>query len=219
MANFTELNDRSQTLYRAPAALCPSTGRKLWGLKPQSLCTQCQPRVCCSKCPACTGATMPGSPLSSTLPLPCFPSCPPLFLLRVTSSGPSLPLPFTPLSPSSSFFASLCAAPPRLSPLLVLGVVSPRLPFPSTISTLIPPFLMTSAQVFLAEGVFSHGWWVFFPLPPFIVLGVLLAVVAARLLSAFSFFLFFCVAFPCTVFHPSFSAWAVVVGASGIVVS
>jgi hypothetical protein len=45
-----------------------------------------------------------------------------------------------------------------------------------------------------------------------------IVVVAARLLSALSFLLFFRVAFPSTVFHPSFSAGAVV-GASGRVVS
>jgi hypothetical protein len=219
MANFTELNDRNQTLHWAPAGLCPSPGHKLWGLKPQSLHAQSQPCVCCCKCPACTGATTPGSPLSSTLPLPSFPICPPLFPPRCISSGPSLPLLFAPLSPSSSFFASLHATPPLLSPLLAIGVVSPRLPFPSTIWTLIPPLLMTSAQVFLAEGVFVHGWWVFFPLPLFFIVGVLFAVVAACLLSALSFLLFFCVAFPSTVFHLPLSTGAVVVGVSGRVVS
>jgi hypothetical protein len=97
--------------------------------------------------------------------------------------------------------------------------VSPRLPFPSTIWTLIPLLLTTSAQVFLAEGVFVWGWWVFLPLPPFVIVGVMFAVVAARLLSALSFLLFFYIAFPSTVFHPSFSTGAVVVGSLGRVVS
>jgi hypothetical protein len=162
---------------------------------------------------------MPGSSLSSSLPLPDFSVCPPLFPPLFVFSGPPLPLPTAPLSPSTSYFASLRATPPCLSPRLVVDVVSPRLAFPSTIWTLMPPLLMTSVQVFLAEGVFVRGWWVFFPLPPFVVLGVLLAVVAARLLSALSFLLFFCAAFPFTVCHPSFSAGAVAVGASGIVVS
>jgi hypothetical protein len=62
----------------------------------------------------------------------------------------------------------------------------------------------------LVEGVFIQGWWVFFPLPPFFIVGLLLAVVAPHLLSALSFLLFFCIAFPSTVFHPSFSSGAVV---------
>jgi hypothetical protein len=33
MAKFTELNDRNQTLHRAPAGLCPSPDHTLWGLK------------------------------------------------------------------------------------------------------------------------------------------------------------------------------------------
>jgi hypothetical protein len=133
---------------------------------------------------------------------------------------PTLPHLSSLLSPPPSFLPSLRTAPPLLSPLLFVGgVASPRLPFPSTIWTLIPPLLTTSAQVFFAEGVVGFGWWVFFPLPPFFVFGVLLAVVAAHSLSAFSFLLLFCAAFPSTVFHPSFSAGAVVVGASGRVVS
>jgi hypothetical protein len=198
----------------------------------------------------CSGATAPGSPLSSSLPLPLLPIFPPLFPPQqnkgYNATGPPpprlstplfpplpfvpvpslpvifrlpVPLPSSPLSPPPAFFPSLRAAPPHLSPVLVAGVVSPRLPFPSTILTLIPPLLTTSAQVFLVEGVFVHGWWVFFPLPPFFVVGVLFAVVAARLLSALSFLLFVCLAFPSTVFYPSFTAGAVVVGASGRVVS
>jgi hypothetical protein len=31
MVNFTELNDRNQILHWAPARLCPSPGRRLWG--------------------------------------------------------------------------------------------------------------------------------------------------------------------------------------------
>jgi hypothetical protein len=184
----------------------------------------------------CSGATTPGSPLSSSLPLPLLPIFPPLFPLRQKKSynttGPPPPplstplspaLPFVPVpsppvifgplipylssphTPSPAFFPSRRATPPHLSPLLAIGIVRPRFPFPSTIWTLIPPLLTISAQVFFAEGVFICGWWLFFPLPPFFVVGVLFAVVAARLLSALSFLLFFCVAFPSTVFHPSFS--------------
>jgi hypothetical protein len=158
----------------------------------------------------------PPPPLSAPL-------SPPLRFIPVPSSpvtfGPPAPLPSSPLSPTTAFFPSLRATPPRLSPLLVVGVVSPRLPFASTIWTLIPPLLTTSAQVFLVEGAFVQGWWVFFPLLPFFIVGVLLAVVDARLLSAFSFLLFLSVAFAFTVFHLSFSTGAVVVGASGRVVS
>jgi hypothetical protein len=110
----------------------------------------------------------PPPPLSAPL-------SPPLRFVPVPSSpvtfGPPAPLPSSPLSPTPAFFPSLHAAPPRLSPLLVFGVVSPRLPFPSTIWTLIPPLLTTSTQVFLAEGVFVRGWWVFLPLPPVFVVG------------------------------------------------
>jgi hypothetical protein len=162
---------------------------------------------------------MLGSPLSSTLPLPSFPICLPLFPLCCIPSKPSLPLLFTPLSLSPSFLASLHTAPPCLSPLLAIGVVSLRLPFPSTIWTSIPPLLMTSAQVFFAEGVFIHGWWVFFPLPPVFFIGVLFVVIIAYLLSALPFLLFFCMAFPSTVFHPPLSTGAVVVGVLGRVVS
>jgi hypothetical protein len=148
----------------------------------------------------CSGATAPGSPLSSSLPLPFLTIFPPLFppqqkkgynaagppppplsaplspplpFIPVPSPpvifGPPVPLPSSPHSLPPAFFPSRRAAPPRLSPLLAVGVVSPRLPFPSTIWTLIPPLLMTSTQVFLVEGVFVRGWWVFFPLPPFFV--------------------------------------------------
>jgi hypothetical protein len=112
----------------------------------------------------------PLSPPSSFLPAQPLP----------VTFGPPVPLPSSPPSPTPAFLPSLHAAPPHLSPLLVVGAVSPRLPVPSTIWILIPPLLMTSAQVFLAEGVFCQGWWVFFPLPPFFVVGVLLAVVAAQ---------------------------------------
>jgi hypothetical protein len=57
----------------------------------------------------------------------------------VDFSGPTCPPPFAPLSPPPLFFSSLRAAPLRLSPLPFSGVESPRLPFPSTIWTLIPP--------------------------------------------------------------------------------
>jgi hypothetical protein len=122
-------------------------------------------------------ATILGSPLSSSLPLPLLPIFPPLFppsqkkdynatglplpLLFAPLSplppfipAPLLPViirppvshPSSPLSPALAFFPSLCTAPPLLSPLFFIGgVVSPRLPFPSTIWTLIPPLLMTSA--------------------------------------------------------------------------
>jgi hypothetical protein len=94
----------------------------------------------------CSEATAPGSSLSSSLPLPLFPFCPPLFPALFEFSRPPLPLPTAPLSPSSPLFASLYAAPPHLSPLIFVGVVSPTLPFPSTIWILIPPVLTTSAR-------------------------------------------------------------------------
>jgi hypothetical protein len=116
-------------------------------------------------------ATGPPPPPLSTL------LSPPLPFVLVPSSpvtfGPPVPLPSSPLSPTPAFFPSLHAAPPCLSPLLVASCVSPRLPFPSTIWTLIPALLTTSAEVFLAEGVLIRGWWVFFPCPPFFVIGVL----------------------------------------------
>jgi hypothetical protein len=50
------------------------------------------------------------------------------------TSGLILPLPSSPLSPTSAFFPSLCAAPSHLSPLhVVIGITSPRLLFPRTI--------------------------------------------------------------------------------------
>jgi hypothetical protein len=78
---------------------------------------------------------------------------------------------------------------------------------------------MTSAQVFLAEAVFVHGWWVFCPHPPVFIIRVLFVVVAAHLLLALLFLLFFYVAFPSTVFHPPLSTGAVVLGTSGRVMS
>jgi hypothetical protein len=153
------------------------------------------------------------SPLSPPLPL-VLASLPPML------GRPTLPHPSSPLSPTHSILPSLCTAPPLLCPLFFIGVVtSPRLPFPSTIWMSIPLLLMTSAQVFLAAGVFVCGWWVLFPLPPFFVFGVRLVLVVAHLLLALSFHLFFCTAFPSTVFHPCFSIRAVVVGALGRVVS
>jgi hypothetical protein len=126
----------------------------------------------------------------------------------------------SPLSPTLSLLPSLCAALPLRSPLfLISGVANLRLLFPSTIWILMPPLLMTSAQVFFAEVSIIHGWWEFFPYPPVFIIGGLLLVSVAHLLSAFSFLLFFCAALPSTVFHLSFSARAVVVGASGSVVS
>jgi hypothetical protein len=145
-----------------------------------------------------TAAGTPPPPLSSPLSPPLLVV---LAFLPLAPGGPTLPPLSSPLSPTPSFLPSLRAAPPLLSPLFFVGgVASPRLPFPSTIWTLIPPLLTTSAQVFLAEGVFVHGWWIFFALPPFVVFGVWLAVVAAHLLSALSVLLFFCAAFPSTVF-------------------
>jgi hypothetical protein len=70
----------------------------------------------------------------------------------------SLPLAITPLSPSSLFLASLYTTLPCLSPLFFICVASPRLLFPSTIWTLMPPALMTSAYVFSVEVVFGHSW-------------------------------------------------------------
>jgi hypothetical protein len=51
------------------------------------------------------------------------------------------------------------------------------------------------------------------------VFGVWLVVVIAYLLLALSFLFFFYTTFPSTVFHLSFSTRAVVVGASGRVIS
>jgi hypothetical protein len=84
---------------------------------------------------------------------------------------------------------------------------------------LIPLLLMTSAQVFFAGWVVSFSWWVFFPLPPVFIFGVLLVVIATGSLSAFIFLLFCYASFPSMVFHPSFTARAVVVVASGGLVS
>jgi hypothetical protein len=160
--------------------------------------------------------TATGPPLP---PLPSTLSPPPLVALvsLLPAPGrPTLPRLSSPLSPSPSFLPSLRAAPPLLSPrFFVGGVASPRLPFPSTIWTLMPPLLTTSAQVFFAEVLVVRDWWEFFPRPPVFVVGDLLLVSIGCLLSACSFLLFFCAAFPSTVFCPSLSAGAVVVGASG----
>jgi hypothetical protein len=164
--------------------------------------------------PVHTEAAAPGSPLSSTLPLPFCPVCPPLFPPLIISSRPTLPLPIAPLSRSTPIFASLRAAPPRLSPLIFVGVVSPRLPFPSTIWTLIPLFLTTSAPVVFAEVLFGRGWWEFFPRAPFFVVGALLLVSYACFFSASLFRFFLCVAFPSTVVQPSVST-GVLAGVSG----
>jgi hypothetical protein len=136
---------------------------------------------------------MPGSCLSSSLPLPFFPLCPPLFPLLVISSRPPLPLLIAPLSSSTLRFASLRADPPYLSPLVFVGVVSPRLQFPSTVWTLIPPVRTTSAHVFFAGVLVFIAWWGFLPRPLFCVVGGLPIVAVARLLSASAFFLFLCV--------------------------
>jgi hypothetical protein len=102
----------------------------------------------------------------------------------------------------------------QISPLFFVSVVSPRLLFPSTIWTLIPPALTTSAHVFVGGVLVFSAWWGFFPHPPFYVVGGLPFGSVERFLSAFSFFFFLCVAFPSTVFYPSVSTGAVA-GASG----
>jgi hypothetical protein len=160
-----------------------------------------------------------GLPLTP-LPMPPAPSSPMLLAsFPLVTSWPTVPLPSLPLSPTSAFFLSLRAVPPHLSPLhIVIGVANPRLLFPSTIWTLMPLLFMTSAQVFFAEGIFCWGWWVFFPLPLFFVIGILLSIVIICLWAAFLLFLFLCIAFPCTIFYSLFPAGAVV-GASGRVVS
>jgi hypothetical protein len=157
---------------------------------------------------------MPGSSLSSSCPLPFFPVCPPLFPPLIIFSGPPLALPTAPLTPSSHLFASLHAAPPHLSPLIFVGVVSPRLPFPSSIWTLMPPLLMTSAHVFFVGVLFSHSWWEFFPHPPFFVVGGLSLISVTHFLPTCSFFFFLGVPFPSTVLQPSVST-GVVAGALG----
>jgi hypothetical protein len=158
---------------------------------------------------------MLGSSLSSSLPYLSFPLCPPLFPPLIISSGSALPLPSIPLSPSTPLFTSLRATPPCLSPLGFIGVASPRLPFPSTIWTLIPLFLMTSAHVFFAEVLVSHGWWEFFPHPLFFVIGGLSLVSIAHFLPASSVLFFLFVTFPSTVFQPLVSGWAVAVVSVG----
>jgi hypothetical protein len=144
---------------------------------------------------------MLGSSLSSSLPLPFCPFCPPLFPLLVISSRPPLPLPTAPLSPSSPLFTSLHAAPPHLSPLIFVSIASPRLPFPSTIWTLIPPFLMTSAYVFFMEVLFGHGWWEFLPCLLFFIIGGLSLISITYFLPTSSVLFFLCIAFPSTVFQ------------------
>jgi hypothetical protein len=104
--------------------------------------------------------------------------------------------------------------PRRLSPLAFVGVESPRLPFPSTMWTFIPPLLMISAHVFLVEVLFGHGWWEFFPRPPFFVIGVLSYISFTHFLSASTLFFFLCIVFPSAVFYPSISTGAVM-GVSG----
>jgi hypothetical protein len=144
---------------------------------------------------------MLGSTLSSTLPLQCFPISPALFPPLGIISRLSLPHPF----PSSLFFVSLHAAPPHLSPLIFIGVVSPRLPFPSIIWTLIPPFLMISTHVLFMEVLLGHGWCQFFPHPPCLVIRVLLFICFTQFLSASAALFCLHVVLPCTVFQPSIS--------------
>jgi hypothetical protein len=123
----------------------------------------CLSLVIWSTYPTYTEAIMLGSSLSSSLPSPVFPVFPPLFPLLDFTSGLSLPLPSTPLSPAILFLTSLLAAPPYLALLIVRGVVCPRLPFTSTIWTLILPLLMTSAYIILWEVLLFIGWCDFFP--------------------------------------------------------
>jgi hypothetical protein len=87
---------------------------------------------------------LPSPPVFS--PLSAFISCAGYLLQAI------LALSILPLSLSSPLFAILHTAPPCLSPLIFIGVVNPRLPFPSTIWTLNPLALMTSAHVFLGGG-------------------------------------------------------------------
>jgi hypothetical protein len=168
-----------------------------------------------SKSPACSEATMPGSSLSSSLPLPFFPLCLPLFPPLVISSRPPLPLPTIPLSPSSPLFTSLRATPPHLSPLIFISVRSPRLLFPSTIWMLIPPFQISSSHVFFVEVLFSCGWWEFFPRPLFFVIRGLSLLSITHFLPASSVLFFLCTAFPSTIFQPSVSGRVVVVVSVG----
>jgi hypothetical protein len=143
---------------------------------------------------------MLGSTLSSTLLLQLFPISPALFPPLGIISRPSLPHPFAPLCPSSLFLVSLHAAPPRLSPLIFIRVVSPRLPFPSIIWTLIPPFLMISTHVLFMEVLLGHGWCQFFPHPPCLVIRVLLFISVTRFLSASAVLFCLHTVLPCTVF-------------------
>jgi hypothetical protein len=156
-------------------------------------------------------------------PLPCGVFSPPplaLVSLPPVPGWPTFPHFSSPLSPTPYFLPSLRTAPPLLSPrFFVGGVASPRLPFPSTVWTLMPPLLMTSAQVFFIEVLVVRGWCEFFPRPPVLIVRGLLLVSITHLLLVFSFLLFFCMAFPSTIFHPSFSTRAVVVGVSGSMVS
>jgi hypothetical protein len=118
---------------------------------------------------------LPLPPLS-TPPTPSSPIL--LTSFPLVTSGPTVPLPSLPLSPTSALFPSLRTAPPCLSPLhIVIGIASLRLLFPSTIWMLMLLLFTTSAQVFFAEGVFCWGWWVFFPLPLFFIVGVLVSIV------------------------------------------
>jgi hypothetical protein len=110
---------------------------------------------------AAAGLPLPPLPLTlSPPPLVALVSLPPI------PSWPTLPRFSSPLSPTPSFHPSLHAAPPLLSPrFFVSGVISPRLLFPCTIWTLMPPLLMTSAQVFFTEVLVICSWWEFFPRP------------------------------------------------------
>jgi hypothetical protein len=166
-------------------------------------------RVILSRSPVSSEATMPGSSLSSSLPPLFLLMFPPVFPPHGVISGPSLPHPIAHLSPSSLFSISLHTAPPRLSPLIFISVVSPRLPFTSTFWMLIPPLLMTSAHVLLVEVLLGYGWWEFFPRRPFFVIRVFSCTISVLLLSASSVSFFHCIAFPSTVFQPSVSTGAV----------
>jgi hypothetical protein len=97
--------------------------------------------------------------------------------------------PSAPLHPPSRLSLPLHAAPSLapslLSFFLVSGCIVPRLPFPRTICTLIPPLRTTAAHVFAAQWfpVLFVSWWAFLPRPPCLSFGVLSCGVAIHCLS------------------------------------
>jgi hypothetical protein len=214
MASFTELNDRKHNITLGPCWALSQYRSYVVG--PETPMSPCSKSTMCLliQVPCLHRGCRARLHLSSALPLPFFPICPSLFPSLFISSGPSLPLPVAPLPPCIPLCTSLHAAPPCLSPLFFISVVCPRLPFPSIIWRLIPPFRMISAHVFFVEVVLVCGCWGFFPRPPFFIVGGLSLVSFIRFLPMSSFFFFLCVAFPSTVFHLSISKGAVV-GALG----